>query len=459
MFKPFIVFLLCLLLPDCKELVSPTAQPENASITSVSISPNSARILINQCFDFHATVKGIGNVDSSVVWLLFGSGTLSGSGRYCAPNSEVNVLVVCRSAIDSTRVDTANVTVVFGLDSVIIAPHSAKLDLVETQQFTVTVTGVNQNSTGAWWARHGTITNYGLYTAPYFQADDIVVFSSSIDSSKSDTASVTVRKIDWIAFSNTDYSVSPNTDIYRVRTDGAGLTRLTTDLSNDINPDWSPDGRSIAFHRDRQTSGVVVMNFDGSNPHKVSPNSFKTAYGPRWSPDASKFAFNYLSDQRAGIGLMNVDGSNFVDLVSVPCSGACAVPDGPAWSPDGANIAFANTDASIYVINLSGRDVHRVSPDSIKGWGPKWSPDGLKIIFWNNNGIYVMAPDGTNLLWLASGGFPHWSRDGSQIVYVGGFDNASSSFSSIFIMNADGTNQHLVWAKGSNAPAETVWRP
>lgn len=51
---------------------------------------------------------------------------------------------------------------------------------------------------------------------------------------------------EWLAFTRSSLE-SGHSQLYKVRTDGTGLTRLT-DLLLDVKyPDWSPDGRRIAF--------------------------------------------------------------------------------------------------------------------------------------------------------------------------------------------------------------------
>jgi len=59
-------------------------------------------------------------------------------------------------------------------------------------------------------------------------------------------------------------------DIYTISSDGANLTDLTSDASNEGLPAWSPDGRSIAFLSDRNgTWGLWVMESDGSNQYQL----------------------------------------------------------------------------------------------------------------------------------------------------------------------------------------------
>jgi eukaryotic-like serine/threonine-protein kinase len=61
-----------------------------------------------------------------------------------------------------------------------------------------------------------------------------------------------------------------NWNIYRVKLDGSGLTRLTDNGANDGLPAWSPDGKSIAFVSNRDGGWAVwVMNADGSNQRRL----------------------------------------------------------------------------------------------------------------------------------------------------------------------------------------------
>jgi WD40-like Beta Propeller Repeat len=53
------------------------------------------------------------------------------------------------------------------------------------------------------------------------------------------------------------------------------------------------------------------------------------------------------------------------------------------------------------------------------GTGPSWSPDGDQIVFEGADGVYTMGADGSNPVWLTNGTAPSWSPNGDQIVFVG----------------------------------------
>ena len=115
-----------------------------------------------------------------------------------------------------------------------------------------------------------------------------------------------------------------------VRADGGGLRRLTPAGGDDeLNPNWSPDGRLIAYERtrrfDTRQSDIAVMNADGSAKRRLTRSRvFDT--NPVWAPDGSRIAFTSdrdnrnLSRERLGRGFelysMGPDGSDVLRLTN-----------------------------------------------------------------------------------------------------------------------------------------------
>ena len=107
-------------------------------------------------------------------------------------------------------------------------------------------------------------------------------------------------------------------DIFVVDWNGAGLTALTDNSSDDVAPAWSPNGNKLAFeaYRDGQAE-VYVMNATGSAVTRLTNNS---AYDgtPAWSPDGSKIAFTSKRTGSYQVWLMNADGTEPITLTNYP---------------------------------------------------------------------------------------------------------------------------------------------
>jgi Tol biopolymer transport system component len=98
-----------------------------------------------------------------------------------------------------------------------------------------------------------------------------------------------------------------NTELFR-----APATRLTFTkgsdgvLGDDSMPDFSPDGRRIAFTSNRDRQGeIYVMNADGSGQRRLTRRGGDD-WAPRFSPDGGQIAFTQLPGT---IWTMNADGT------------------------------------------------------------------------------------------------------------------------------------------------------
>ena len=173
----------------------------------------------------------------------------------------------------------------------------------------------------------------------------------------------------------------PKRDIYVIDVDGTGLTKLTNDPAgsaiDDTRPDWSPDGRRIAFQSNRSgNNDIYLMNPDGQAVLRLTAHPATDA-APEWSPDGKRIAFQSARDGNDDIWVMDADGANLVQLTDN------AVRDAkPSWSPDGKRIAFhrdvaylGEVHAELFTMNVDGTDVQMLSVPSFAGFHgfPSWS--------------------------------------------------------------------------------------
>ncbi|HEV2798982.1 MAG TPA: protein kinase [Pyrinomonadaceae bacterium] len=231
--------------------------------------------------------------------------------------------------------------------------------------------------------------------------------------------------------------------------------RLTTQIAHDWHPDYSPDGRKIAFASNRDgATEIYVMDADGSNVRRLTFNTTEDDC-PAWSHDGQKIAFQSRRDGQMEVYVMDADGSNQHNLTNSP-----GEDTRPAWSPDGQRIAYgSNTlDAplnyEVFTMRADGSDKIKLTDDPRFDSDATWSPDGRKIAFTSARDgksyeIFVMNADGSDVRNLTNhpgdDAKPAWSPDGKYITFAGNRPN-KTDFPAVYVMDADGSNQRLITA-------------
>jgi Tol biopolymer transport system component len=149
-------------------------------------------------------------------------------------------------------------------------------------------------------------------------------------------------------------------DIYITNADGTGEPiRITNQPGNESHLIWSPDGSKLLYVSTADTPAfpnpggdpeIYVMNPDGMGVSRLTDN---TAYDfvPDWSPDGKAIAFSSTRDGKRAIYKMNADGSGQIEIdYQAPCIDPqdpdlprCTGDGSPVWSPDGSKIAFLRT--------------------------------------------------------------------------------------------------------------------
>lgn len=162
-----------------------------------------------------------------------------------------------------------------------------------------------------------------------------------------------------------------NYNLVTISNNGKEWTNLTDSDFDKYEPDWSPDGTSIAFSGfDEEFGHIYVADYDGTNVKQLTNEDFDD-YTPRWSPDGTKIAFVSNRDGPDwDIFLMNSDGSNIVQLTT---NGTDDLS--PCWSPDGTRLiynAFVNDNFELIIIDSNGQNQFRLTNNEIDESSPIW---------------------------------------------------------------------------------------
>jgi len=245
-------------------------------------------------------------------------------------------------------------------------------------------------------------------------------------------------------------------EIYTLDWDGMNLQKITNHKGLAISPAWSNKGDKIAYtafeyHKNikSRNADLFIYNLDTNRRWLVSyrkginsganflpgdetllltisqggsPDIFKIGADgkslnritngpnramnvePAISPDGQKIAFSSDRSGRPMIYVMNLNGSGIKRLTF-----AGKYNSSPSWSPDGKTLAFAGFDKDhfdIFVINIDGSGLKRLTEaNTIKGRpsdnrDPSFSPDGRHIVFTSNRTgnrqLYIIDPEGDN---------------------------------------------------------------
>jgi len=224
----------------------------------------------------------------------------------------------------------------------------------------------------------------------------------------------------------------------------AALTRITSGPAFDVDPQWSPNGRTLAYVSDR--SGVRTIWLLPDSGEAAPLMSSGDNADPQWSPDGSWIAYT-----------SKPPGAHNRDIWKIPSAGGTPVQlthdttnvSAPRWSPDGTRIAYIShfngvindttnlpIPPDLWIVSADGGAPVQMT-DHLDLRNPRWSPDGTKIAFvvdGGKAGIYTIdvagkrgpvplfrGADGTPFRVTADttdAGSPRWSPDGTTIAFT-----------------------------------------
>ncbi len=169
-------------------------------------------------------------------------------------------------------------------------------------------------------------------------------------------------------------------DIFTVPAKHGKTYNLTqTPGVHDRNPEWSPDGKWIAFISDKSGENEIYLTkSDGSGLTQLTDNSKSYLWSLMWSPDSKKIMF---SDKALGLYYVDIDSKK---ITKVTKSKIWEIRD-YKWSPDNKWIAYTdyinNYIPQIYLYSLKNDKSYKITSDFFQNYNPVFAPSGKYLFF------------------------------------------------------------------------------
>lgn len=196
----------------------------------------------------------------------------------------------------------------------------------------------------------------------------------------------------WVAYSVVVSREPFVTQIFLKNLDTDEVTQLTNSGNNDW-ARWSPDGSQIMFvsWTKENLFDIYVMDKDGGNQRPVISTPADELV-PDWSPDGRKIAYVVNRDGDTNIYVLDLQTMNTTQLKSDSLDGFA-----PKWSPDGKQISFVSNSSAnkrdgrsqVFIMNADGTGVKQMTHYDLDHFedSPVWCPDSSCIIFMRYIGV------------------------------------------------------------------------
>jgi len=275
-------------------------------------------------------------------------------------------------------------------------------------------------------------------------------------------------------------NLEEHSQVFTVEPGGTGLRQLThvDGKHTAALPDWSPDGRRIAYESNKSGEfGIWVMNADGGGQTRLSGAKGFGDFYPSWSPDGTRLLYSHCTEvvglgyfAECDIDLMNADGSGNRTLLHDDHW----LNTRPEFSPDGTRIAFGSDrgglQGAIWVMDADGSSPRRLTAPRLRAFWPDWAPSGERILFSDHccvehSNLYTVKPDGSGLKRVtaikplsANVTFPSYSPDGTKISLLYDKGCREGICKSFYTANANGSGLTAV-PTGKADTLITDWGP
>ena len=248
---------------------------------------------------------------------------------------------------------------------------------------------------------------------------------------------------------------------------GIQFTGGGSTLSGDFqSPDWSPDRRTMVFHRETDRRGDRDRDFRLWPSPDPQFDLLRVPGHASFSPTGNRMVYlitNIAGDIRNGsLIVSNANGTDRKAIYEGPVSEDVV---GPTWSPRGETIIFGLggffqraqiKNSRLMSIHSDGTGLAPITQGRSNDGMPSWSPDGKQVVYRVANEtrrwleILEVSTGKTRKLETASSydTFPSWSPNGDWITFTSKRDEDYE----IYRIRPNGTGlQRLTHSPGADA--------
>lgn len=246
-------------------------------------------------------------------------------------------------------------------------------------------------------------------------------------------------------------------DLYLMEADGTNVRKVFKNSKYRRNPVWSPDGKRVVYEQGtpqkvKQIVGlflipradltIYIATLNGDSVEKLADG-----FDPNWSPDGREIAFAVGGREGTPLGIFDLQKRSQKTILSKENPWI----NSPTWSPRGDKIVFAKLDgvsfdgqgflfsnkSMLYIVNRDGTGLHQITKDEGKRYSsPTWSPHGNELAYTAFGGgsiqIFKMDLDG---------------RNATQLTYLGRSNSRPDWFDPFYSVSPSAQSLRTMWGK------------
>lgn len=221
------------------------------------------------------------------------------------------------------------------------------------------------------------------------------------------------------------------TDNFRLQVADSDGYRAQTILESRepiLSPDWSPDGRKVAYVSFESRRPAIYIQDLSSGKREKLPSYRGLNSAPSWSPDGKQLAMVLSKDGNPEIYLMNMETRQLKRLTR-----HFGIDTEPSWASDGKSLIFTSSRGGrpqIYRYTLASGDIDRLTYEGDYNARGRLSQDGryLLMVHRRNGTFHIAVQDLKRgdlriLTQTKLDESPSIAPNGSMVIYATNYQN------------------------------------